>query len=65
MTLLIIKALDMTEQIIHTHSMKETINAPPPAFAKACPTLRNPTDCGMPSSSILHYLPAFAQIHVG
>jgi len=29
MTLLIIKALDMTEQIIHTHSMKETINAPP------------------------------------
>ena len=34
MTLLIIKALDMTEQIIHTHSMKETINAPPPPLLR-------------------------------
>ena len=28
-----------------------------------CPTM-NPMDCSSPSSSVLHYLPAFAQIHV-
>ena len=28
--------------------------------AKLCPTLCNPMDCSMPSSSVLHYLPEFA-----
>ena len=60
---LIINTLDMTEQIIHTHSKKETINAPS-AFAKLCPTLCNPMDYSMPRSSLLHYLPAFSPIHV-
>ena len=29
-----------------------------------CPTLCNPMDCRMPSSSVLHYLLEFPQIHV-
>ena len=32
--------------------------------AKSCPTLCCPTDCSTPGSSVLHYLPEFAQIHV-
>ena len=32
--------------------------------AKSCPTLSNPIDCSMPGSSVLRYLPEFAQIHV-
>ena len=28
--------------------------------AKLCPTLCNPTDCSMPSSFVLYYLPQFA-----
>ena len=28
------------------------------------PTLRDPMDCSTPGSSVLHYLPEFAQIHV-
>ena len=31
---------------------------------KSCPTLCDPMDCSMPDSSVLHYLPEFAQIHV-
>ena len=32
--------------------------------AKSCPTLCDPLDCGIPGSSVLHYLPDSAQIHV-
>ena len=32
--------------------------------AKSCPTLCDFQNCGMPVSSVLHYLPEFAQIHV-
>ena len=32
--------------------------------AKLCPTLCNPKDCSKPGSSVLHYLPDFAQTHV-
>ena len=32
--------------------------------AKLCLTFCNPMDCSMPGSSVLHYLPEFAQIHV-
>ena len=32
--------------------------------AKLCPTLCDPMDCSTPGSSVLHYLPEFAQIHV-
>ena len=28
------------------------------------PALRDPMDCNVPGSSVLHYLPEFAQIHV-
>ena len=31
---------------------------------KSCPILCDPTDCSMPASSALHYLPESAQIHV-
>ena len=31
--------------------------------AKSCLTLFDPVDCSMPGSSVLHYLPEFAQIH--
>ena len=31
---------------------------------KSCPTLCDPMDSSTPCSSILHYLPEFAQIHV-
>ena len=31
---------------------------------KSCPTLCDPLDCSRPGSSVLHYLPEFAQIHV-
>ena len=31
---------------------------------KFCPTLCDPIDCSTPGSSVLHYLPEFAQIHV-
>ena len=34
------------------------------SVVKLCPTLCDPTDCGMPGSSVLHFLPEFAQIHV-
>ena len=33
--------------------------------SNSCTTLCNPMDCSMPGSSIFHYLPEFAQIHVG
>ena len=33
------------------------------SVAESCPTLWDPIDCSMPSSSVLHYLPEFAQIH--
>ena len=29
-----------------------------------CPALGDPVDCSTPGSSVLHYLPEFAQIHV-
>ena len=34
------------------------------SVTKACPTLCNPKDCGIPGSSVLHYLLEFTQIHV-
>ena len=34
------------------------------SVAKSCLSLYNPMDCSMPISSVLHYLPKFAQIHV-
>ena len=34
------------------------------SVSKSCPTLHNPTDCRTPGSSVLYYLPEFAQIHV-
>ena len=34
------------------------------SVAKSCLTLCNSTDCSMPASSVLRYLPEFAQIHV-
>ena len=34
------------------------------SVTKSCLTLCNPLDCGMPLSSVLHYLPEFTQIHV-
>ena len=40
------------------------LSMPHSAFAKPCATLCNPTDCSIPSSSVLHCLPVFAQIHV-
>ena len=33
-------------------------------ISKLCPTLCNPKDWSVPGSSILHYLPEFAQFHV-
>ena len=33
------------------------------SVAKLCPTLCDPMDCSTPGSSVLHYLPEFAQIH--
>ena len=34
------------------------------SVAKSCLTLCDPLDCSTPGSSVLHYLPEFAQIHV-
>ena len=34
------------------------------SFTKSCSTLCNPMDCSTPGSSVLHYLPEFAQILV-
>ena len=34
------------------------------SVAKLCPILCNPMDCSTPDSSVLHYLPEFAQIYV-
>ena len=31
---------------------------------KSCPTLWDPMDCCTPGSSVLHYLPEFAQTHI-
>ena len=33
------------------------------SLAKSCPTLCDPMDCSTPDSSVLHYLPEFAQIN--
>ena len=34
------------------------------SVAKSCPALCDLVDCSMPGSSVLHYLPEFAQTHV-
>ena len=34
------------------------------SVTKLCLTLCNAMDCSMPGSSVLHYLPEFAQIHI-
>ena len=34
------------------------------SVAKSYPTLCDPVDFSTPGSSVLHYLPKFAQIHV-
>ena len=34
------------------------------SVGKSCPALCDPTDCNMPDSSVLQYLPEFAQVHV-
>ena len=34
------------------------------SVAKLCPSLCDPMDCSIPASSVLYYLPEFAQIHV-
>ena len=34
------------------------------SVTRSCPTLSNPMDCSPQSSSVLHYLPEFAQIYV-
>ena len=34
------------------------------SVTKSCLTLHNPVDCGMPSFSVPHHLPEFAQVHV-
>ena len=34
------------------------------SVTKLCLTLCEPMNCSMPGSSVLHYLPEFAQIHV-
>ena len=34
------------------------------SVAKLCPTLWDPVDCSTPDSSVFHYLPEFAPIHV-
>ena len=34
------------------------------SVTKLCPTLCDPIDCSTPDSSVFHYLPEFAQIHV-
>ena len=34
------------------------------SVAKSHPSLCNPMDYSMPGSSVFHYLPEFAQIHV-
>ena len=34
------------------------------SVAQLCPTLCGPRDWSMSASSVLHYLPEFAQIHV-
>ena len=34
------------------------------SVTKSCPTLSNPMDCSPQSSSVLHYVPEFAQIYV-
>ena len=34
------------------------------SVARLCLTFCNPMECSMPGSSVLHYLPKFAQIHV-
>ena len=34
------------------------------SFDKLCPTLCDPTDCSIPVSLVLHYLPEFTQTHV-
>ena len=31
---------------------------------QSCPTFCNPMECSPPGSSVLHYLPEFAQSHV-
>ena len=34
------------------------------SVAQSCPTLGDPMDCSTLGSSVSHYLPEFAQIHV-
>ena len=34
------------------------------SFSKLCPTLWNPMGCSMSGSSVLYYLPEFAQTHI-
>ena len=44
--------------VIHRHETAMVLHVFP-----TCPTLCNLRDCSTPGSPVLHYLPAFAQIH--
>ena len=49
-----------TAQRLGTHDLTNCCCS----VTKSCPTLCNPMNCSTPGSSILYYLPEFAQIHV-
>ena len=47
-----------------THLHHGVISEVKVLVAQSSPTLCNPMGCSSPGSSLLHYLPEFAQIHV-
>ena len=55
---------DILRDRLHSHSFHSGSCCCCGSVAKFCPTVCNPMDCSMPDSSVLHYLPEFAQTRV-
>ena len=63
----IVSGVQQSDSIIHIHISILFQILPPSVVdvvSKSRVTLCNPMDCNTPGSSVLQYLPEFAQIHV-
>ena len=63
----IVSGVQQSDTIIHIRVSILFQILPPSVVdvvSKSCLTLCNPMDCNTPGSSVLQYLPEFAQIHV-
>ena len=60
-----LRQVSMSEELWERERGRERQRERCCSVTKLCPTLCDPMDCSMLGSSVLHYFPEFAQIHVG